>query len=55
MMIVVFLNLIDKTVFDVYDLVGFICYTAFVCDYDDGHVFLFVKFLEKIHDLYAGL
>ena len=55
MVIVIVFYLIDKTVLDVNDFVSLVSHTAFMSNHNDCHVFLFVKFLKEIHNLYTCL
>ena len=55
MVIVIVFYLIDKTVLDVNDFIRLVSHTTFVSYHYYGHVFLFVEFLQKIHNLNTRL
>ena len=55
MVIVIVFYLIDKTVLDVNDFIRLVSHTTLVSYHYYCHVFLFVEFLQKIHNLNTRL
>ncbi len=50
-MVRIFLNTADKTVFDVHNFVGLVCHTALVCYHNDGYSLFSVQLSKQLHHL----
>ena len=55
MMIIVVLDFSDESVLDMHNLVGLICYTAFVSHNNNSYTLFLVELFQQVDHLHTGL